>query len=377
MTEQWWETFQFKEDPYQGDIDPYAKPEWSLKWNRNDLTEGEGAFNGFIEDIERRRKVTAYVWGPWRSGKTWISRLIEKELRKKMPEILVIRVQVRRSLLGLIHFYRRIIEDTITSEKRGKKIMDRFKEYISEKRGNTQAEWRNFFGDRDLGTALFEIAHDGDSAYICKNWIQARSVSANYLKEPGILAPLKEEDVIEDVLEKLIEKFIEIFSGILIIIDQMEEAKPSLARDISSTMRRISDKFKENFALCLLLQGEEQDQWVDRGYDEALFARIRHRIRLDPISSEYAPEFLRRHNEVYREKGFEGDQIYPFTEDGAKRLIQLLGPENSYPGSKFFQSCEELARISESEGGKEITKEFVDKNKKTLDIVVQTGISEF
>jgi hypothetical protein len=349
----WYERLGFVEDPY-GIKRPRFIPLERLTWNRDDL-EDKWQLERFIDDIVNQRSVSLRIFGPTRSGKTWLLRMIEKKLRSKLEDVVILYTEVPEAEPTLSRFYEEFIE-SITPQ------LERILKAVDDKAGETISEWIKFLGDADLAHALFHIYHKDEQQYVSYQWLRGLKVSSSALRTTEIISPLSNYKRVE-VLVKLIEIASEIFPSCVLLVDEIGLVRPpSLARVIGSTLKELLDRLYAKFGLVCTYTAELSDQIVDVGYSVHFHKRFNYEVKLDPIERNYFPTFLRLHHECYRKEDFEvEDQLYPFTEDGAYKLLEILRGESHYPGP-ILHSCGMLAREAVDEEVRELDEEFIEEN---------------
>ncbi|MCH7561044.1 MAG: hypothetical protein IIC67_06730 [Thaumarchaeota archaeon] len=80
--EEWFEKFEFIKDPYER-LDPTKISLNQMEWNRYDLNEDREKLNQFVEDAVTGKRTSLKIFGPLRSGKTWLSHILFKEIYEK------------------------------------------------------------------------------------------------------------------------------------------------------------------------------------------------------------------------------------------------------------------------------------------------------
>ena len=354
----WYEEFGFDEDPYKK-TDPPLIPFERIRWNREDLADARKALDLFLDDVRGGYKVGLVAFGPVGSGKTWLSRVIETEIPPDLSDVLIIRTKIIRVQPNFSAVYDYFIRN-ITSPKGI--FLPKLKDHL----GTDISDWTAFFENADLANALFHLALPDAKKTTSLNWLLNLGVTMTELDKADITAKIGGDAHKYEIMRLIIKKSAEIFSSVILNVDELENASLTFARQISDVLRDLLDEFYEKFVLCCFISLRAESEWYERGYSDYLFSRMDYVINLDAIKPNYAPHFFRLHHEVYRRKDKETeDQLFPFTEDGIKRLVEVMKPERAFP-RYIFENCGILARILASEGGKSINSDFVDKHKSRL-----------
>ena len=353
----WYEKLGFEEDPY-GIKKTRFIPLKRLTWNRDDL-EDKWQMDRFVEDILSLHSVSLRVFGPTRSGKTWLLRLLEKKLKSKLKEIVILYTEIPEAEPTLPRFYDEFVE-SLTPQ------LNQLLEVVEKKAGKTTNDWIRFLGDEDLARGLYHIYHEDEHSYVSKQWLRGLRVSSSALHPSGIILPLSNSTRI-NTMTRLIEILSTIFPACVLLVDEIGLVRPpSLARVIGGTLKGLLDRLYERFGLVCTYTAELSDAILDRGYSKHFHKRFDYEVKLDVLKKNYAPEFLRLHHECYRKKDAEvKNQLLPFTEDGVHKLLDILGAESHYPGP-ILHSCGMLARDAVIDGIEEIDAKFVEKNAKRI-----------
>lgn len=355
----WFKKFSFKDDPYVI-RDPFTIPLEQIQWNRDDL-QHQWNLEKFVENVVNGYRVGLKAYGPGGSGKTWLMRYLEKTLTDKLgPDVAVIYGKIYKGDANFPALY-----DTLVRSwgKYQEKILDT----IAEKAGDTDEEWSKYVGDRDLAACLWFLKYkkNKEEVRFSENWLRGSRVSVSELAKVGITSPLDRDYRKYLVLRKLLELSLLAFKTCLLVVDELENAPAPFARGLGDFMRDLLDSFYERFALaCSYTTRAAADVLLDWGYGEFLFRRLEWEVKLDPITSEHAPAIFRVHQSVYREEGFTGDQLLPFTEDGLRKIIQIMEPKQWYPGF-ILPNCGVLGRIASEAGVEQIEANFVDTETST------------
>ena len=351
----WFEKFEFEEDPYRN-VDPIKIPLERIVWNRNDLTGAKDNLDAMLKSVEDSYRVAVRVYGPNRSGKTWLWRYIQKEMLSRVKEALVANSRIPELDASFDAFYsilvKSIFGETIDPNA---KYLERLKEVV----GANGEKYTEFMGMHDLAVCLRRIALNDEQRDICREWLLGSSVPIRDVNAAGISSRLDTSYKKYEVLRTLLEKSSALFPTTAMIVDEMENASPKLAIQMSDMLRDLLDAFYDKFVLILSFTATTVGEWYDLGYKRALDGRIDYNFYLDSLKVEYSPTFLRLHQQTYRRKKFSGDQLSPFTEDGIKYLVSLMTEDTRYPGL-ILSNCGILAKAAATED-RRVNEDFVKK----------------
>lgn len=359
----WYEKFGFEDDPYviRG---PRTIPLERIKWNRDDLSD-KPHLDRFIERVLDSRRVGMRVYGGEGSGKTWLLTYMEKTLKEKSKgKALVLYSYGYIPLLQPTFsiFYERFISEI---EKHLPKIL----KAIDKKAGHKKVNWEKCLGNRDLATALSNI-HDEEKEKakenrLYKDWLYGKRMTSKDLGDIGITSSLAEDYKKYEVMRTLIENCFLVFSSVTLVVDELENAPPGLAKGLGDSLRDLIDSFYDKFSLVCSYTTEIADEVIDWGYGIFLYARLEHEVKMNALGADATPRFLRIHHECYREAGYKvEDQLSPFEESGVKRLVELIDPKYCYPRT-VLTNCGVLAEEAFRQDAK-VTAKFVDGNKEFL-----------
>jgi hypothetical protein len=352
----WYEAFQFSKDPYEK-LDPYNIDFERLIWDRLDLKKTKEDIDNFVEDVINKQRVALKIFGPAGSGKTWLTRIIQKELIvEKKENALFLYTKVPRIEPTFQVVYRIAIDYFF------KNYFDELRKYISDKKGLTDLNaWKDVIGNEELASCFSKYASGGQDKALATKWLMGDKLSASELSSIEIVYSLDSDYERFEMLRKLIEKLLNVFSTCVLVVDELENASVKLAGQISDGLRDMLDVFSERFALIASLTAQKADEWYDQGYTESLGRRFDYTVELTSLNKETIPEFLRLHHKAYRKKDADiKDEVLPFREDSAVKLLELMSPEHQYPGY-FLPNCKDLARLI---AGKKdyIDTKFVEEN---------------
>lgn len=356
----WYEKFGFEDDPYVV-RSPMVVPFQQIKWNRNDLVD-KPSLDRFLERVLAGRRVGMKVYGGEGSGKTWLLRWIEKTLTERSKG---------KALILYTYSYIPKLEPTFSVfyEKYISEI-DRYLpvilKKIDEKADHNRANWPTYLGDNNLATALSHIYDKEKNADAYKRWLSGASMSATDLRNLELTFPLERDYKRYEVMRTLITQSLLAFSSFTLIVDELENAPPSLAKGLGDSLRDLLDSFYDRFSLICSYTTEIADEIIDWGYGTFLYKRLEHEVKMDTLKDlDAAMEFLRVHHECYRKTGYGvEDQLFPFEQSGIKRLMELIDPKQCYARTILI-NCGTLAEDAVKEDIT-VTDKFVDRDKEFL-----------
>ena len=358
----WYEELGFKANPYEGTKNPYEIPLEMLAWNRPDLEREKKKLDDFVEDICEGRKVGLRMFGPNRSGKTWLTRLLEKEIlyRRKIDALfLYTKVEEFAPAFGLV--YQMAIEGTLVR-------FEKIAKYLKESKGDTSLkQWMDAFPESEDLAHCFSCISQKSNEAIAKSWLLGDKVSAANLGKLEIVHQLDSDFKKFEALRHLFKLLSEAFQTVILVVDQLERAsKVKEASVLSDILREMLDVFPDRFVLVLSFMGEKEEAWFSLGYSLALEGRLRYVIQLSPIDPNTVCDLMRTHHSLYRkQKDEKQDELRPFKESGIKKLLQIMRVQYHYPGY-LLTNCEELAREALKTKKNIITESFVVSHKDSL-----------
>lgn len=168
----WYEKWDFVENPYGIKKTKSLLPE-RIIWNRDDLKDKK-TLHQFLDDILNQRSVSLRIWGPTRSGKTWLLKYIEKTLKEKLKDrIIIVYTEIPEAEPTLDSFYVEFIRSLSTQ-------LPLILEKVKDKIGDEQRAWREFFDDFELGSALHHIHYKSDHKPISDQWLRGVRLVLRY-----------------------------------------------------------------------------------------------------------------------------------------------------------------------------------------------------
>jgi hypothetical protein len=355
----WYESFKFKDNPYQR-VDPFKIDLSRLSWNRNDLAEEREKLDHFVTDVLSSNRVGLLGYGAVGSGKTWLARILQKEIQEKQKKSVFMYTRVARLEPDFSVIYSLAISSMLSQ-------LDRIKKVVEGRKGKDDLDrWQKAFENEDLGKGLGNIAIGGQNRAIAERWLLGNRVSSSDLDALGIINPLDSDYKQYQMLRDIIYGLSKLFPTVVLVVDELENAPVKLASALSDSLRSMIDEFASNFALICLFTAAALSEWFEYGYSEALLRRIDYNVSLGSLKPEALPSFLRTHHSLYRKKDEEiSDQLTPFSEPGASSLLKLMPVEKQFP-SYFFSNCEMIARMAAAENVEAIGAEYVGRNKQKL-----------
>jgi hypothetical protein len=355
----WYEKFGFKDDPYVI-RSPMVVPFEQIRWNRNDLAD-KPSLDSFIERVLNGRRVGMRIWGSDGSGKTWLLRWMEKTLTEKSKgKALVIYTYsyIPRLEPTFSVFYEKFISEIDS-------YLPSILKAIDAKVDHKRANWPPYLRDTDLASALSHI-HDEENVDDYKRWLSGARMPATELRDLGLSRPLERDYRKYEIMKTLIMQSLLAYSSFTLIVDELENAPPTLAKGLGDSLRDLLDSFYDKFSLVCSYTAEIADDIIDWGYGKWLYGRLEHEVKMDTFRDPDAlMEFLRIHHECYRKARYKvEDQLFPFEEGGVRRLMELVEPKICYARSMLI-NCGALAEQAAQQNEK-ISDSFVDENKELL-----------
>ena len=356
----WYEKFGFKDDPYVI-RSPMVVPFEQIKWNRDDLVD-KPSLDRFLERVLAGRRVGMKVYGGEGSGKTWLLRWIEKILTEKAEGKALV-VYTYSYIPKLEATFSVFYEKFISEIDRHLPIILKT---IDEKADHKKSNWPIYLGDNDLATALSNIHDGGKNVDGYKAWLSGARMTATELRNLNLTFSLERVYKKYEVMRTLIMQSLLAFSSFTLIVDELENAPPSLARGLGDSLRDLLDSFYDRFSLVCSYTTEIADDIIDWGYGTFLYKRLEHEVKMDTLKDlDAAIEFLRIPHEYYRKAGYKiEDQLFPFEQSGVKRLMELIDPKQCYARTILI-NCGTLAEDAAKEDVT-VTDKLVDQDKEFL-----------
>jgi len=352
----WFEFFEFEKDPYEK-LDPYKIEFERLIWDRPDLKEAKERLDNFIEDVLNKKRVGLKIFGPAASGKTWLTRIVQKELMQKLSrreeKMLFLYTKVPRIEPTFQIVYRLAIEYFLNN------YFGELANFVKE----SNRTWEDVVNDPELATCFRHYSSEAlKQKALARKWLIGEKLTASELGNLEITYLIDSDYERYEMLRKLIEKLTMTgpFATCILVIDELENAPVKLAGQLSDCLRDMLDSFSEKFGLIASFTAEKVDEWYDLGYTEYLGRRFDYTVQLDSLKKEAVAEFLRLHHRVYRKKDAKiDDHLLPFTKESAIKLLELMPLEYHYPGY-FLPNCRDIARLAFEKGKKQIDAKFVE-----------------
>lgn len=350
----WYEKFDFDANPYQK-LDPFKIDHSRLSWNRDDLAKEREKLDRFIEDLLSGSRVGLMGYGAIGSGKTWLARILQKEIRNKQPNSMFIYTKVHKLEPTFSVIYK-IAMESILSE------METIRKAVSTEVGRDDEDgWKKIFADEDIAKGFVNITKGGKAGALAERWLFGYRISSSDLDTLNIINPIDSDYMKYETLRNIIFTLTKLFPVVILVIDELDNAPVKLASALSDSLRNMLDELSNNFGLFCLFTAEALEEWYEHGYSEALRRRIDYTIELGSIKVERAPDFLRKHHALYRKKEQEmKDELSPFSEDGVITLLKLMPIEKLFPGY-FFPNCESIAKIAAEEDVEAIDSHYVQR----------------
>ena len=364
----WYEKFDFIANPYQK-LDPFKIDLSRLSWNRDDLAKEREKLDRFIEDLLSGNRVGLMGYGAIGSGKTWLARILQKEIQDKQPSSIFIYTKIHKLEPTFSVLYKIAIE-SILSE------IETIRKSVSIKAGRDDVDgWKTIFEDEDIAKGFANITKGGKAGALAARWLFGYRISSSDLNTLNIVNPIDSDYIKYETLRNIVFTLTKLFPIVILVIDELDNAPVKLASALSDSLRNMLDEISNNFGLFCLFTAEALEEWYEHGYSEALRRRIDYTMELGSIKVERAPDFLRKHHSLYRKKK-QGtrDELYPFSEGGVVTVLKLMPIEKLFPGY-FFPNCESIAKAAAEEDVETIDSHYVQRNRAKMpyQFTVQTS----
>jgi len=351
MSESWHEELGFESNPYNLQ-EPWVTPLEKLIWNRDDLDKVKLRSDDFIEEINGGYNSSIFIWGPWRSGKSWLGRLIEKQVKKE--GVFFITINIQEGNPSQEAFYEQFIKKLIDSD---------WISLISSKISDPESleAWQRYFENEDLGRILYNIYENKDKFTLSREWLSGEKLTTTNLNSIDVKINLNSLYEKMETLKILINKSQESFNSFILCVDQLEGARGRPARLLSDLLREINDSFYDKFGMILIMTMESEADWYTYGFTDPLRQRVKYTVEMELLQRDYIPIFLQKHHEVYRVSDWNKSHLLPFQKTSIIYLADLMEVDTKYP--RFLLSnCARLGKELVKKGRKTVTTTFIDKN---------------
>jgi hypothetical protein len=355
----WYEVFSFEADPYQK-LDPFNIEISRLSWNRPDLSLEREKINHFVQDVIAGNRVGLIGYGAIGSGKTWVARILQKEIQEKQPNSIFIYTKVHKIEPTFSVIYENAMESVLAQ-------LNGIKKAVLSKTGKENIQgWQEAFPNADLAKGLANIFMGGTKGLTAKRWLLGNKCSSTDLDSLEIINPVDSDYKQYKILKDLISSLTTLFPAVVLVVDELDNAPVKLASVLSDSFRNMLDEFASHFALVCLFTAQAVEEWYEYGYTEPLLRRIDYKVTLSSLKPKALPAFLRAHHALYRKKGETvEDQLCPFTEEGAIALLKQMPIEKHFP-SYFFDNCEAITKRAAEDKINSIDPAYILKNKQRL-----------
>jgi len=363
-----YEKFGFVKNPYEK-INPYLIEEKYLIWNREDLFDVRKKLDKFIDDVIDGRRVSIRIFGPAGSGKTWLTRILAKELREKngptpKDQSIFIYTFLPELSPTFSTLYQNAIDYFLKHE------FEKIKKYVeSVDKSLNFGSWEKVMKHDELCHVFGWISTGTPNQHLAKKWLRGEKISATELTTLNFTYALDTDYKKFALLSELLKELNRMYRSVVFIIDELEHVSTKLAGAIGDAMRSLLDDFSENFALITAFTAQKEDEWYDIGFSEALSRRFDYLVALDSISSDSIDSFLTLHHKMYLKPELqEKASIAPFTKGTLQELLRTTSPRYHFPGYTL-PNCGELLREAHEKNEDTITLDFLTENKKVLRFV--------
>lgn len=352
---QWY--YGFEENPYKTRPEPMFLSDKRIIWNRDDLDDKED-LNNFIKSILEGRSVGLRVYGGIGSGKTWLVRYIQKELKSRSQNCIFFYSRLVGAKSTFSEFYFDFITDTAPE-------LEKLLHAVTQKIGIKIEAWKKYWDIPNLAMALHHINSRDEHEGLSRMWLRGEPLSPTLLGAASINVRLASDNQKIEVLEKILHKASELFPICILALDDIALVKRGFGRELGRIIKDIFDGFYEKFGLICTYTGETSDSLLD-SYDQHFYERFEYEAGLSPIKKEYLPEFLRLHHSCYRQKDAKvEDELYPFIEEAVEMLANLMDPAKVLPRS-ILKSCGNLVLVASKAQKPKIDGEFIKENKNLI-----------
>lgn len=334
----WIEQAGFERDPYEK-LDPFKIDDKYFRWNRPDLKQARASLDTFIDDVSQQKRVGLKVFGPIGSGKTWICKILELELRRKDENLLFLYTKVPKVEPTFQVVYRIAMECLLQN------YMGFLAKRVQELGGGTDRKaWERTIGENDLARMLAYYQSD-TNRQLANKWLIGDKLTATELRDLKVVSAADSDFDRQELLKAVVKNVGKVFSTVVLAIDELENAI-DIASALSDTLREMLDSFSERFALITSFTAQKDEEWYDFGYSEALNRRLDYSISLEALERDRVATFLRSHHQLYRRSDFKvKDQLEPFTEEGAMATLDATSEGNRYPGF-YLANCREMVKLA-------------------------------
>lgn len=360
-----YEKFGFVKSPYEK-TNPYLIEDKYLTWNREDLSDVRKKLDKFIDDVIDGRRVSIRVFGPAGSGKTWLTRILGKELCEKdgstpKEQSIFIYTFLPELSSTFSTLYQNAIDYFLKHE------FERLKNYVaSVDKSLNFGSWEKVMKHDELCHVFGWISTGTPNQYLAKKWLKGEKISPSELTALKFTYALDTDYKKFLLLTELLKELSKIYRSVILVIDELEHVSSKLVASIDDSMRSLLDDFSENFALVASFTAQKEDEWYDIGFSEALSRRFDYLVALDSISSDSIDSFLAAHHKMYLKPELqEKASIAPFTKDSLQELLRVTSPKYHFPGYTL-PNCGELIREAGEKDVNDINSDFLKANQKVL-----------
>ncbi len=319
------------------------------------MPEAKRNLDNFLRDLKEGKKVGLRVLGPNRGGKTWSLRILEKDVLEQGADVLFVYTKLLEVEPTFTRIYSMAIEQFAKS-------FESLSSFVNRTYGGLDLSiWQKLIpNNEDLAQCLFRISQRKDDR-IARRWLAGEKMTVSQLDKISIVRKIDTDSKRLEVLKDVIRTATKHCRSFLLIVDELEKA-PNVrqASILSDLFRDLLDSFSTKFGLVCSFTAAKLDQWYSLGFTQALEGRLNFAVRLDPLSENTITQFLAEHHTAYRQPTYQSnDQLLPFAESGARRLLELSPDEYRYPGY-FLPNCGHLARYASDIGIDRIDNQFVE-----------------
>lgn len=354
------EKFGFVKNPYDK-TNPYLIEDKYLIWDRNDLPDVRKKLTRFIEDVINGRRVGIRIFGPAGSGKTWLTRILAKELRERdgsnpKEQTIFIYTSLPDLTPTFATLYQNAIDYFLKHE------FPKIQNYVSTvDKSLNFGSWGKVFKHEELCRVFGWISTGTPNQYLAKKWLRGEKISPTELTSLKFSYALDTDYKKFALLVELLRDLNSVYRSVVFAIDELEHVSSKIVGSIDDSMRALLDDFSENFGLIASFTAQKEDEWYDIGFSEALSRRFDFIVSLDSIASDSIDTFLTAHHKRYLKPELqEKASISPFTSDALQELLRITSPKYHFPGYTL-PNCGELIREAAETDKNKINSDFFEK----------------
>lgn len=216
----------FVKNPYER-LNPYLIEEKFLEWDRPDLPNAKKDLERFTDDVIEGRRVGLRIFGPTGSGKTWLTKIINKKLSEKSKTL----------ERPIVFIYTLIPAVEPTFSVMYKEAIDHFlrhdfkiiSKYVEKTYGSlTPDNWKKIVDHNELAHVLAWISSGFKHWELAKKWIRAERISTTEISTLGFTYAIDGDYRRLNILKELLFQLSKNFAPVVFVIDELENTPPKL-----------------------------------------------------------------------------------------------------------------------------------------------------